>query len=344
MGQAHEQDKVTYKILLLGAGESGKSTLFKQVVKTFGDGFTEEQRVNVYIKIVHQNVMESVKKLLLRSPQYGPFDPSLEEAKKAVDDTKTEEEVTPQLAQLINKLWMDPGIQTTYAQRHLFQLNDSCKYFMDNVMRVCESEYIPTDMDIFMGRARTTGILHTDFRIDGVKFLMVDVGGQRNERKKWIHCFEGVNAVIFVASISEYDQMLFEDETVPRITEALKLFDEVCNSKWFIKTNIVLFLNKCDLFKEKIKLKPISQIFNDYTGDASYEGQANYLQKLFESRNKCPDGNTLGNVKKIYIHYTCATDSNNIRSAFTCVKDTIISNNEQLMNIAPGTDINLLNH
>ncbi|EJW74437.1 hypothetical protein WUBG_14655 [Wuchereria bancrofti] len=40
-----------------------------------------------------------------------------------------------------------------------------------------------------------------------------DVGGQRSERKKWIHCFEDVNAIIFIAAISQYDQVLFEDET-----------------------------------------------------------------------------------------------------------------------------------
>ena len=53
--------------------------------------------------------------------------------------------------------------------------------------------------------------------IDNTPFEMYDVGGQRNERKKWIHCFEGVDAVIFVAAISEYDQKLFEDSTTNRM-------------------------------------------------------------------------------------------------------------------------------
>lgn len=43
---------------------------------------------------------------------------------------------------------------------------------------------------------------------------MFDVGGQRSERKKWMHCFENVTAVVFLAAISEYDQVLVEDETV----------------------------------------------------------------------------------------------------------------------------------
>lgn len=43
---------------------------------------------------------------------------------------------------------------------------------------------------------------------------MFDVGGQRSERKKWIHCFESVTAIIFLVAISEYDQTLIEDESV----------------------------------------------------------------------------------------------------------------------------------
>jgi len=77
------------------------------------------------------------------------------------------------------------------------------------------------------------------------------VGGQRNERKKWIHCFENVTAVLFVGVLSEYDQVLYEDATVNRMVETLVLFEDACNSHWFKKTAIILFLNKRDLFVEK---------------------------------------------------------------------------------------------
>ena len=51
---------------------------------------------------------------------------------------------------------------------------------------------------------------------NNTSFEMCNVGCQRNERKKWIHCFEGVDAVIFVAAISEYDQKLFLKSTKKR--------------------------------------------------------------------------------------------------------------------------------
>lgn len=61
------------------------------------------------------------------------------------------------------------------------------------------------------------GICCETYNIEGVTFELYDVGGQRNERKKWINCFEGVNTILFVAALSEYDQNLFEDSSVNRM-------------------------------------------------------------------------------------------------------------------------------
>lgn len=101
---------------------------------------------------------------------------------------------------------------------------------------------------------------------------MFDVGGQRSERKKWIHCFENVTAIVFLVAISEYDQLLFEDETVNRMQEALTLFDSICNSRWFVKTSIILFLNKIDRFKEKLPISPMRKYFPDFEGKKTSNG------------------------------------------------------------------------
>ena len=95
---------------------------------------------------------------------------------------------------------------------------------------------------------------------------MFDVGGQRSERKKWIHCFEGVTAIIFCVALSGYDLVLAEDEEMNRMMESMKLFDSICNNKWFVDTSIILFLNKKDLFAEKIRHSPLSVCFPEYKG------------------------------------------------------------------------------
>src|SRR5450432_967162 len=85
---------------------------------------------------------------------------------------------------------------------------------------------------------------------------MFDVGGQRSERRKWIHCFENVTAMIFIASLSDYDQFL-QDKTaasgqVNRMEESLALFDVVVKERFLQTASIILFLNKTDVFAEKI--------------------------------------------------------------------------------------------
>ena len=78
----------------------------------------------------------------------------------------------------------------------------------------------------------------TKYTIDNRLYEMYDVGGQRNERRKWIHCFENVTAVIFVAAISEYNQKLFEDATTNRMLEALEIFEEVNANKFFFNASV----------------------------------------------------------------------------------------------------------
>ena len=72
-----------------------------------------------------------------------------------------------------------------------------------------------------------------EFEYKSLVFHMFDVGGQRSERKKWIHCFDNVDCVLFVVAMSEYDQVLCEDRCVNRMHESLKLFEEIVNNSYF---------------------------------------------------------------------------------------------------------------
>lgn len=150
-------------------------------------------------------------------------------------------------------------------------------------------------------RVKTTGITESHFQIGELKYKLFDVGGQRSERKKWIHCFENVTAILFLVAISEYDQSLYEDESINRMQESLALFDSICNSRWFVRTSIILFLNKIDLFKQKIQNSPIRDYFPDYTGPpGDVQAGCEYFSHRFQALNQ----NT---QKQVYVHLTCAT-------------------------------------
>ena len=93
----------------------------------------------------------------------------------------------------------------------MFTLLHSLAYFFPELDRLFEETYKPTEQDIVQCRARTIGITETTFQLKDHEMLMVDVGGQKSERRKWIHCFQDVTSILFLVSLSGYDQCLVED-------------------------------------------------------------------------------------------------------------------------------------
>jgi guanine nucleotide-binding protein G(i) subunit alpha len=315
----HQADNQVNKLLLLGAGGSGKSTLFKQMITIYGHGFPESDRRN-FTPIIYNNVIVSMKTLCEQSANFNDKNCEVGEenlqSKRFIEELKEDDDITEEAGRHITILWRDAGIQNTYDKRSRYQLTDSASYFFDRINEIMQPMYVPTEQDVLRSRVPTTGIVENHFEIDGNTFKMFDVGGQRSERKKWIHCFENVTAVLFVAAISAYDQVLYEDETTNRMAEALDLFEEITNSEWFEKTSMILFLNKRDLFAEKIKKVSLKDYFPEYQGENNYDDGTDYIQRLFESKN-CQE-------KDVYTHITCATDTNNVFAVFNSVKDIII--------------------
>jgi hypothetical protein len=214
-------------------------------------------------------------------------------------------------------LWADKAVQIAFVNSSKFQLPDSAAYYLAQLDVIAATGYIPTEQDILRSRVNTSGIVVHDFYVDGNEFKMIDVGGQRNERKKWIACFEGVTAVLFIGVLSEYDLVLSEDDSQNRMVETLTLFEEICNSPFFSRTAMILMLNKRDSFLEKIPRVPlvVCPLFKDYNGPQTYEAGVAYIQEAFHTRAK---------NKLIYTHITCATDTNNMKVVFDAVKDIVI--------------------
>ncbi|XP_026570206.1 guanine nucleotide-binding protein G(o) subunit alpha isoform X2 [Pseudonaja textilis] len=317
------------KLLLLGAGESGKSTIVKQMKIIHEDGFSGED-VKQYKPVIYSNTIQSlaaiVRAMDTLGVEYG------DKERRTLDSSQTFfiagwadpgvgfKFLTTELLSAMMRLWSDTGLQECFNRSREYQLNDSAQYYLDCLDRIGAADYQPTEQDILRTRVKTTGIVETHFTFKNLHFRLFDVGGQRSERKKWIHCFEDVTAIIFCVALSGYDQVLHEDETTNRMHESLKLFDSICNNKWFTDTSIILFLNKKDIFEEKIKKSPLIICFPDYTGPSNFPDAVTYIQTQYESKNKSSN-------KEIYTHITCATDTNNIQFVFDAVTDVIIANN-----------------
>jgi guanine nucleotide-binding protein subunit alpha len=343
--QETKAEKHVQKLLLLGAGESGKSTIFKQIRVLFQTGF-DEAELKSYISVIHANVYQTIKIL---------YDGAKELAQNEVDSSKyvlSDEnkeigeklseigsrldcpQLTNELAADIETLWKDAAIQETCSRGNELQVPDCTHYFMENLQRLSAPNYVPTKDDVLYARVRTTGVVEIQFspvgehKKSGEVYRLFDVGGQRNERRKWIHLFEGVTAVIFCAAISEYDQTLFEDESKNRMMETKEMFEWVLKQTCFKKTSFMLFLNKFDIFEKKALKVPLNvcEWFKDYqptsSGKQEIEHAYEFVKKKFEElyfQSSGPD--CVDRVFKIY--RTTALDQKLVKKTFKLVDETL---------------------
>lgn len=327
-----EQRKVsrTVKLLLLGTGESGKSTIAKQMKIIHLKGFTQDELIS-YRPLIHCNTLESIQVLINGAKGFGyqlttenqPIAASLSSISALYTEFNTVQ------ANQIKKLWADEAIQKTWQRRNELQVPDVANFLFDNLDRISSPNYIPDQSDCLRCRARTTGIIETRFEINQLEFRIVDVGGQRSERKKWISCFQEVMALLFCVALSEYDQMLFEDQKVNRMHESLELFGSISNSKWFTSTSKILFLNKSDIFQDKIVQKDLKCCFPEYQGGCDFLNATQYIEKVFTEKNKTKT--------PVYTHITCATNTENIAFVFNTVKDIILTKSLAMSGFGDGS-------
>jgi GTPase SAR1 family protein len=178
---------------------------------------------------------------------------------------------------------------------------------------------------------RTTGIVVTELESkvvkvnaddpSSIKFQIVDVGGQRNERKKWIHCFDDVKAILFVASLAGYNQVMYEDNEMNRLKEDLALFEEMTHKDIFKTTPFFLFLNKKDMFEVMIREKTLETQFPEFKGGEDVHASIAFLEGEF--RKRLPPG------KDVMVQAVTSVWRRDIRSAFEDVKKALIEKNKE---------------
>ncbi|KAJ7240996.1 G-protein alpha subunit-domain-containing protein [Mycena rebaudengoi] len=195
------------------------------------------------------------------------------------------------------------------------------QYFFADLPRFFDPAYVPTEQDIVRARAHDRG--HgNDFafgcsvwdeallvscvwsRVASVVIHLrcvcgrrkIPVGGQKSERRKWIHCFQDVTSILFLVSLNGYDQCLVEDR------------------------DAILFLNKDDLFQEKIKTSDIKNFFPDFDGEAgSAHAGRDYFKKRFKQLAQ-KAGRTKEREAPFFTSITTATDTELLRMTMAAVE------------------------
>ncbi|KZT50915.1 guanine nucleotide-binding protein alpha-3 subunit, partial [Calocera cornea HHB12733] len=304
-----------------GSGESGKSTVLKQMKIIHGGGFTPEE-LRQYKQIVRQNLIDSAQQLLRVMLQWG-YRPNLGELPPdpvhALLDFQLlpGKNVPPWIVEAVILLWTaQPFMNEILMRSNEFYLMDNAPYFFKHALRICDKAYWPTNRDVLRSRLQTRGITKSLFAADRMLIHMYDVGGQRAERKKWIYAFENVKCVIFTAALSEYDQALLENPGQNRMLESMKLFENIIASRWFQNSVFMLFFNKVDVYEDKYARSPLNKYFPEYSGTDAAAG-LKYIAYRYLRLNRAG--------VQMYYHITTATDTKKMRVITAAVREDIMA-------------------
>jgi len=318
-------DKVTLRkqekmirLLLLGAGDVGKSTFLRQIRYLYGKPL-DPAEVTKFSAILPDNCLSSMKSLLHGATNKDVSLPK--KLKKCISRVADATTLDTEVADALAKLWEHESIKELFVKRSelRIQVPSTANYYFDNVKRFAASDFGATNEDVFRCKLKTTGTQELQFEIEGNLFSITDVGGQRSERRKWLYVFSGVRAVIFFAALDEYDLFLEEDERANRFSESLELFRIISSTQFLKQSSWILFLNKSDVLREKLPRYPLNKFFSDINekDGGNFEKAVEYMKSKYIRSWK---GKT-----ELFNFVTCSVDTDLTEKTFKSLHAMLVS-------------------
>jgi guanine nucleotide-binding protein G(i) subunit alpha len=187
-------------------------------------GFTPDKLV-IYRANVYANVLKSAC-TLIGGMQRWNIDPSTASTGHSISKVlrycctqlelhEAENGWTPipsDIADAMHQIWQDTVVQQ-FIKDH--PLNNSTAYFFCHIKRIGTPEYVPTTKDVLHAPSKSKGITETRFEMEGTTIHVVNVNKQIGEKRKWMHCFENVQCIMFCMALSEYDQVMLHFSSPP---------------------------------------------------------------------------------------------------------------------------------
>ena len=337
------------KVVLLGGGGVGKSTLFKQLSLLYGSGFSDEYRQQAKGEI-YDNMLQLLTEL---GDHSVTLDIDMEDDNEEIPDAVQEvfasfhgrntNEPVPKLgAELwadIKKMWYDSGIVKTLqslndksnaAAQKLKYLRSAVSFFDDIERLADESHYLPNDADILKLRRPTekeatmnysARIINKQKRLVQYNVECVDVGGQSHAQANWGKYCQGAQTIVYMCSISSYDDYLHtEGSDQNELRNQIQLFEKVTQSEWFQNANIIIMLNKCDLFQQKIRTVDFKNYFPGFKGKPRMPSAAcAYVEEILLSK--------VQSTQSVACFRTCATDRKLMEKMLLTVTQNIADHN-----------------
>jgi len=251
-----------------------------------------------------------------------------EKIKSECETIMESEEINEKVIKAIVKVGKNEEVKTLMIENEKYlHIPHSSQFFWTQAKRIFNDNFVPTKEDIILSKLKTFGISEMNFEMDEECFTMIDVGGQRSERRKWYHCFDNIAAVIYFVAVSEYDgQVLEEDNETDRFIESINLFKRLSGSDFFKNTPFILFLNKIDLLEQKLEHTPLetNNLFKDYNDykenlkdkpKPEIDIALSYLEEFFERNYEGDDD--------FYPFSTCSIDEKQVEKVFSAVKSSV---------------------
>jgi len=318
----------TYKILCLGVGGCGKTTFVKQMKIIHGIKWSDAE-LDAYLRIIRGNFVNGMQECLQAASSLGKkVLPGNTEHEAHISSLRARTvDLTPELLARLNALWKDPVIQEVMTHHHELLTITHLSYFFDNMDRITQADYKPTDEDILRCRQRTAGASSASIYIDKNYFEFFDIGGQKPERAKWEQILgehEFTSIIYFIAS-DEFDVEDEEKEFKRTKMEISRfIFSEIVNSN-IVKSDvpIILFLNRRDIFEERIKdpegYKQFQATFPNFSGGQDVKSGLDFIRDMFTETIRDPE-----NSNPIKAHYTCALDTESLVVVWRSVREYVL--------------------
>ncbi|TFK98539.1 G-alpha-domain-containing protein [Pterulicium gracile] len=229
----------------------------------------------------------------------------------------------------MQRLWTDPTIRAVLDNQKL-RMEELAGFFLDSLERVTAPRYIPTDEDIMRARLKTVGVSENKFTLKasasvGRDWRVYDVGGQRSLVSAWVPYFDDMDAIIFLAPISCFDQVLEEDPGMAILLHSVLLWKAIVSNPLLKSTNLMLFLNKCDILDAKLRsgIKLADYVTSYGERPNVFEEASQYLRRKFAAilRDHSPV------PRQFYSHFTSVTDIKATMTILQNVQEIVLREN-----------------